>query len=71
MKNKYHSWKFKNLNRMEKIIKISNFINNAFVTTESKIESFNPSNGRLLCLVPDSGKLETDMAVEAALQGYF
>ena len=54
-----------------KVIKISNFINNAFVATENKIESFNPSNGRLLCLVPDSGKLEADMAVEAALQGDF
>jgi len=49
---------------------ISNFINNVFVQSETKIESFNPSNGRLLCLVPDSGKLETDMAVEAALQGF-
>jgi acyl-CoA reductase-like NAD-dependent aldehyde dehydrogenase len=56
---------------MDKTITISNFINNVFVQSESKIESFNPSNGRLLCLVPDSGKLETDMAVEAALQGYY
>ena len=56
---------------MDKPIIISNFVNNVFVKSENKIESFNPSNGRLLCLVPDSGKLEADMAVEAALQGDF
>ncbi len=49
---------------------ISNFINNAFVASDSKIESLNPSNGKLLCLVPDSGKKEADLAVESALQAF-
>ncbi len=47
-------------------IRISNFINNVFVPTEAHIESFNPSTGELLCFVPDSGKKEADIAVEAA-----
>ena len=55
---------------MEKVIQISNFINNVFVPTESQIESQNPSTGKLLCYVPDSGKKETDMAVESAFQAF-
>lgn len=49
---------------------ISNFINNVFVPINNKIESYNPSNGKLLCYVPDSGKREADMAVEAASQAF-
>ena len=55
---------------MEKVVHISNFINNVYVSTESHIESYNPSNGKLLCTVPDSGKREADMAVEAASQAF-
>ena len=55
---------------MEKPIQISNFINNVFVASEASIESRNPSNGQLLCYVPDSGKKETEMAVEAAFQAF-
>ena len=55
---------------MDKVVHISNFINNVYVPTENKIESFNPSTGKPLCLVPDSGKMETDMAVEAASQAF-
>jgi acyl-CoA reductase-like NAD-dependent aldehyde dehydrogenase len=51
---------------METIVTISNFINNVFVPTEAHIESTNPSTGAVLCLVPDSGKKDADMAVEAA-----
>ena len=47
-------------------IRLSNFINNVFLPTENYIESFNPSTGELNCLVPDSGKKEADIAVEAA-----
>lgn len=52
---------------MDKVVHISNFINNVFVPTESTIESFCPSNGKLLCHVPDSGPREADMAVEVRL----
>jgi acyl-CoA reductase-like NAD-dependent aldehyde dehydrogenase len=51
---------------MEQVIKISNFINNVFQPTNDYIESYSPNTGKLLCLVPDSGKRESDMAVEAA-----
>lgn len=52
------------------VITISNFINNVFVPTESHIESYNPSTDKLLCLVPDSDKKESDMAVEAAYSAF-
>lgn len=52
------------------VAQISNFINNTFVQTESKIDSFNPSNGVLLCSMPDSGKTEADMAVSAASSAF-
>jgi aminomuconate-semialdehyde dehydrogenase len=55
---------------MEKVVQISNFINNVFVPTETQIESRNPSNDQVLCMVPDSGRKETDMAVEAAFQAF-
>ena len=51
-------------------IQISNFINNVFVPIEDKLESYDPSDGKLLCYVPDSGKRECDMAVEAASQAF-
>lgn len=47
-------------------VKLANFINNVFVPTDEYIESYNPSTGDLHCLVPDSGKKEADIAVEAA-----
>lgn len=49
---------------------ISNFINNVHVPIGGHIESYNPSTGKLLYYVPDSGKRETDMAVEAASQAF-
>ena len=55
---------------LDEPVKLSNFINNVFVPTEKGIESFNPSNGKLLYIMPDSGKTETDMAVEAALLAF-
>ncbi|CAF0929368.1 unnamed protein product [Brachionus calyciflorus] len=51
-------------------IQISNFINNVFVPTDDNLESLNPSDGKLLCYVPNSGKHECDMAVEAASQAF-
>lgn len=51
-------------------VQISNFINNVFVPTSTKLESYDPSNGQLLCYVPDSGKKECDIAVEAAAQAF-
>lgn len=47
-------------------IRISNFINNVFLPTENYIESRNPSTDEVICFVPDSGKKEADIAVEAA-----
>lgn len=52
------------------VVEISNFINNIFVPTSNRIESYDPSNGQILCYVPDSGKKECDIAVEAAAQAF-
>ncbi|RNA35112.1 aldehyde dehydrogenase family 8 member A1 [Brachionus plicatilis] len=52
------------------VIQITNFINNVFMPTSNHIESYDPSNGQLLCKVPDSGKNECDMAIEAAAQAF-
>ena len=51
-------------------VRISNFINNVYTTTENQIESHNPSNGSVLCVMSDSGKKEADMAVTAANQAF-
>ena len=51
-------------------VQISNFINNTYLSCEENIKSYNPSNGKVLCLVPDSGKKEADMAVESARQAF-
>jgi acyl-CoA reductase-like NAD-dependent aldehyde dehydrogenase len=48
------------------VIQINNFINNKYVSTENHIDGFNPSNGEIICKIPDSGKNEADMAIEAA-----
>ena len=55
---------------MDKPTSIRNFINNVYVPTEETIESFSPVTGKLLCLVPDSGQREADMAVEVFRQIY-
>lgn len=53
-----------------KVLYLKNFINNNYFATESYIDSFNPTNGKLIAKVPNSGKLEVDMAVEAASQAF-
>ena len=53
------------------VVQINNFINNVFVSgDQDKIESFNPSNGELICTMPDSGHKEADMAVSAAAEAF-
>jgi acyl-CoA reductase-like NAD-dependent aldehyde dehydrogenase len=54
----------------ENAIHIKNFINNNYVLTDNTIDSFNPANGKLISKMPDSGKNEVDMAVEAASQAF-
>lgn len=56
---------------MEKqTVTISNFIDNSYSKTENLIESFNPSNGQLLCVMPDSGESEANLAVRAAKEAF-
>ena len=52
------------------LLRIQNFINNNFVASESYIDSYNPTNGKLISKIPSSGKNEVDMAVEAASQAF-
>jgi acyl-CoA reductase-like NAD-dependent aldehyde dehydrogenase len=47
-----------------KVYKISNFINNIHISSENHIESFNPSNGQVVALLPDTDAKEADTAVE-------
>ncbi len=51
-------------------INIHNFINNIYLPTESQIESTNPNNNELLCTIPNSGRNEAQMAVNAAKQAF-
>ena len=45
---------------------IENFIDGQFVSCANYIDSFDPSTGHPWALVPDSGQVEVDQAVEAA-----
>lgn len=48
------------------MIVIENFINGKFVASNSHIDSFNPSTGKVWAKVPASGSEEVELAVEAA-----
>ncbi|NXF90679.1 AL8A1 dehydrogenase, partial [Eubucco bourcierii] len=48
------------------LLVLENFIGGKFVPCSSYIDSYNPSTGDVYCRVPDSGKEEVDLAVEAA-----
>lgn len=55
---------------MDEILIVNNFINNKYVSTESYIDSFNPTNGKLISKIANSGKKEVDDAVQAANEAF-
>lgn len=58
------------MERSEKCLLIQNFINNNYVPNDSYIESISPINGKVISKIPNSGKKDADMAVEAARQAF-
>jgi len=58
------------MERSEKCLLIHNFINNNNVPIDSYIESISPINGKVISKIPNSGKKDADMAVEAARQAF-
>lgn len=61
-----------NLAKKRKIMakEIQNFINGEFVEHHEHLDSYNPGTGEVWAKVPDSGKNEVDLAVQAAKQAF-
>lgn len=55
---------------MADLLTIQNFIGGRFVDCEEYIDSYDPSVGRPHARIPDSGKKEIDMAVQAAKEAF-
>ena len=52
------------------LLVLENFIDGKFIPFSKHIDSYNPSTGKVYCKVPDSGKDEVDLAVEAAKKAF-
>jgi len=48
------------------MITVENFIDGQFQSTSTHIDSFNPATGKVHALIPNSGELQVEEAVEAA-----
>jgi len=55
---------------MISIQRINNFINGQFVSTESYLESFNPSTEEAIAYIADSSAEDANQAVQAARQAF-
>jgi acyl-CoA reductase-like NAD-dependent aldehyde dehydrogenase len=55
---------------MTSIQRINNFINGQFVSTESYLESFNPSTEEVIAYIADSSTEDANQAVQAARQAF-
>jgi acyl-CoA reductase-like NAD-dependent aldehyde dehydrogenase len=58
------------MSESDSVLRLRNFINNQYVDTDSYVDSYNPSNGKLLAKIPNSGKSEAEAAVNAALEAF-
>ncbi|KAG3290291.1 aldehyde dehydrogenase 8 family member A1, transcript variant X2 [Ictidomys tridecemlineatus] len=52
------------------LLMLENFIDGKFLPCHSYIDSYDPSTGEVYCKVPDSGKEEIEVAVEAARKAF-
>ena len=52
------------------MLKIQNYIGGQFLECDQYMDSYDPSTGLAHALVPDSGKKEVDLAVEAAKKAF-
>ena len=55
---------------MAELLTIQNFIGGQFVDCEHHIDSYDPSVGKPHARIPDSGKKEIDLAVDAAKMAF-
>lgn len=51
-------------------IMISNFIDGQFIDNRNSFESYNPSNGNVNALMPDSNEQDVRLATNAALKAF-
>ena len=51
-------------------MRVANFINGSYSTTETYMDSINPSNGTVIAQIPDSGPEAVEAAVQAALAAF-
>ena len=49
---------------------ISNFIDGQFIDNRNSFESYNPSNGNVNALMPDSNEQDVRLATNAALKAF-
>lgn len=55
---------------MADIKTLENFIDGQFIPCSSHLDSYNPATGEVFLKIPDSGKQEIDLAVEAAKKAF-
>lgn len=55
---------------MASIKHINNFINGQFISTESYLESFNPSTEEVIAYIADSSAEDANQAVQAAREAF-
>jgi aminomuconate-semialdehyde/2-hydroxymuconate-6-semialdehyde dehydrogenase len=48
------------------MIKIQNFINGEFFSSDQNLDDINPANGQIIASIPNSSRKEVDLAVQAA-----
>lgn len=51
-------------------IVIENFIAGNFISSRRHIDNYNPATGKIIGKIPDSGKVEVDAAVAAAVRAF-
>lgn len=55
---------------MADVLVLNNFIAGNFVPCRRHIDSFEPATGKVNAKIPDSGKLEVEAAVAAAVRAF-
>lgn len=55
---------------MEEKLVLQNFINNAYLSTENYIDSYNPALNEVWAKVPDSDSTHVELAYKSAKQAF-
>ena len=48
------------------MIKIQNYINGEFISSDDNLDDINPATGEIIALIPNSNSKDVDLAVQAA-----